>query len=100
MSRPDVPIVRAGLSGLSCALWLHEGGLSVLVLEASVGIGGRVRTDEVEGFLLDRGFQVFLMAYPEVTRVLDYGPLDFKPFYPGLPRQSSGQKEPRRETWG
>lgn len=83
MSRPDVLIVGGGLSGLSCALWLHEGGLSVLVLEASDGIGGRVRTDEVEGFLLDRGFQVFLMAYPEAQRVLDYGALDFKPFYPG-----------------
>ncbi len=99
MSRPDVLIVGAGLSGLSCALWLHEGGLSVLVLEASDGIGGGVRTDEVEGFLLDRGFQVFLMAYPEAQRVLDYGALDFKPFYPGPPRQSSECKESRREAW-
>jgi phytoene dehydrogenase-like protein len=53
------------------------------VLEASDGVGGRVRTDELDGFLLDRGFQVFLMAYPEAQRVLDYAALDFHPFYPG-----------------
>ena len=70
------------------------------MLETSDGIGGRVRTDEVEGFLLDRGFQGFPTAYPEAQRVLDYGALDFKPFYPEPMRQSSGRKEPRRVRWG
>jgi len=70
------------------------------VPEASDGIGGRVQTDEVEGFLLDRGFQVFLMAYPEAQRVLDNGALDFKPLYPEPMRQSSKHKEPRRVRWG
>jgi phytoene dehydrogenase-like protein len=98
MSRPDV-LIGAGLSGLSCVLWLHEGGFSFLGLEASDGIGGRVRTYELEGLLLDRGFQVFLMAYSEARQVLDYGALDFKPFYSGPPRQLSERKEPRREVW-
>jgi phytoene dehydrogenase-like protein len=83
MSNPDVLIVGAGLAGLCCAFRLHQSGMSSLVLEASDGVGGRVRTDKVEGFLLDRGFQVLLTAYPEARRVLDYDALNLRPFYPG-----------------
>ena len=78
-----VVIVGAGLAGLSCALELAAAGVRSLVLEASEAVGGRVRTDEVEGFLLDRGFQVLLTAYPEARRLLDYPALDLRPFYPG-----------------
>ena len=88
--KPDVVIVGAGLAGLACAIRLHEAGASVRVLEASDGVGGRVRTDVVDGFRLDRGFQVLLTAYPETRRVLDYAALDLKPFLPGaLVRRSS-----------
>ena len=82
-SSADVLIIGGGLAGLCCALRLHQGGLSFQVLEASDGVGGRVRTDKVEGFLLDRGFQVLLTAYPEARRVLDYDALQLRPFYPG-----------------
>ena len=58
-------VVGAGLAGLSCAARLQEVGVRVAVLEASDGVGGRARTDEVAGFLLDRGFQIFLTSYPE-----------------------------------
>ena len=61
---PDVLIIGAGLAGLTCARRLHERGLSVQVLEASDRVGGRVRTKTVDGFRLDRGFQVLLTAYP------------------------------------
>jgi phytoene dehydrogenase-like protein len=54
-----------------------------MVLERADGVGGRVRTDRVDGFQLDRGFQVFLSGYPEARRALDYAALDLKPFYPG-----------------
>jgi phytoene dehydrogenase-like protein len=78
-----VVVVGAGLAGLACALHLGEGGVPVRLLEASDGVGGRVRTDVVDGFRLDRGFQVLLTAYPETQRVLDYAALDLKPFLPG-----------------
>jgi phytoene dehydrogenase-like protein len=79
----QVAIIGAGLAGLSCALSLEAAGLSVSLLEASDAPGGRVRTDLVEGFRLDRGFQVMLTAYPEAKRLLDYDALQLKKFEPG-----------------
>ncbi len=83
MTNPDVLIAGGGLAGLCCALHLHRRGLRPVILEASDDVGGRVRTDEVDGFRLDRGFQVLLTAYPESRALLDYGKLDLRPFYPG-----------------
>ena len=81
---PDpVVIVGGGLSGLTCAGELHAASVELLLLEASDAVGGRVRTDEVDGFLLDRGFQVLLTAYPEAIRQLDYEALQLQPFEPG-----------------
>ena len=84
-ARPDAPVavVGAGLAGLSCAVALHDAGIPVQVYEASDGVGGRVRTDHVDGFLLDRGFQVALTAYPEMHRQLDMAALDLQAFDPG-----------------
>ena len=83
MKQVDVAIAGAGLAGLCCARRLTEAGVPCLVLEASDGLGGRMRTDEVDGFLLDRGFQVFLTAYPEAQSFLDYKALDLRAFEPG-----------------
>jgi phytoene dehydrogenase-like protein len=80
---PPVVVVGAGLAGLACATTLHVAGVDVVVLEASDGVGGRVRTDRVDGFLLDRGFQVILTAYPELHRQLDVDALDLQAFKPG-----------------
>lgn len=79
----DAIIVGAGLAGLCCANEMARNGFSYLILEASDGVGGRVRSDIVDGFILDRGFQVLLTAYPEAARTLDYKKLDLKPFEPG-----------------
>jgi phytoene dehydrogenase-like protein len=79
----EVVVIGAGLAGLRCARGLVERGRSVLVLEASKRVGGRVRTDRVEGFLLDRGFQALQTAYEEARQTLDYDALDLRAFYPG-----------------
>ncbi len=79
----DVIVVGAGVAGLTAAIELKTAGRDVLVLEASDGPGGRVRTDLVDGYRLDRGFQVLLTAYPEAQRLLDYGALNLQPFLPG-----------------
>lgn len=81
--RFDAVVVGAGLAGLAAARRLHQAGRSVVVLESSDGVGGRVRTDEVEGFHLDRGFQVLLTAYPELHRQLDVDSLHLRSFDPG-----------------
>lgn len=78
----DVVVVGSGLAGLAAATHLSAAGRDVVVVEASDGVGGRVRTDVVDGFLLDRGFQVLLTAYPEARRMLDYDALDLRWFAP------------------
>src|SRR4051812_10931046 len=87
----DVIIVGGGLAGLACAVELQRAGVACIVLESSDAPGGRVRTDRVQGFLLDRGFQVLLTAYPETQRVLDYEALRLGKFKPGA-QVRSGRK--------
>ena len=79
----EVIIVGAGLAGLSCALRLAAAKIPFVILEADRRIGGRLKTDQVDGFLLDHGFQVLQTAYPEARRVLDFKRLELKPFAPG-----------------
>ncbi len=50
-------IIGAGLAGLCCARHLTDHGVECLILEASDGVGGRMRTDRSEGFLFGRGFR-------------------------------------------
>ena len=95
----DVAVIGAGLSGLACAVKLHEAGCRVEVFEAADGIGGRVRTDRVEGFLLDRGFQVYLDAYPEAGALLDLEALDLRPFTPGALIWKAGKLRSLRDVF-
>ena len=81
--RAGVVVIGAGLAGLSAARLLHERGHHAVVLEASDGVGGRVRTDLVDGFRLDRGFQVLLTEYPELHRQFDVDALRLRSFDPG-----------------
>src|SRR5450631_1018581 len=79
----QVAIIGAGLAGLECARLLQQTGSNVVLLEASDAPGGRIRTDRVDGYLLDRGFQVLLTAYPEARRALDYKALSLRSLIPG-----------------
>jgi phytoene dehydrogenase-like protein len=81
--RNEVIIVGAGLAGLACARSLNEAGIPFLILEGDRRIGGRLKTDQVDGFMLDHGFQVLQTAYSEAHRLLDYDRLELKPFAPG-----------------
>jgi phytoene dehydrogenase-like protein len=99
VAAPRVIVIGAGLAGLACALELRRAGAEPLVLEASDGVGGRVRTDEVEGFLLDRGFQVLLTAYPEARRLLDYRSLSLRRFFPGAVVRSEGRFRRLADPW-
>jgi phytoene dehydrogenase-like protein len=98
-----VVIIGAGVAGLSCALRLQEQGISCVILEASDAPGGRVRTDSVDGFLLDRGFQVLLTAYPEAQRLLDSNALRLGTFAPGALVRIRGKfhrvSDPFRQPW-
>lgn len=87
----EVVVVGAGLAGLTCAVRLHEAGRDVVVLEASDGVGGRVRTDVVDGFRLDRGFQVLLTGYPAAARWFAYEDLDLHAFSPGVVVRRGGR---------
>ncbi|KAF6255152.1 hypothetical protein COO60DRAFT_1272702 [Scenedesmus sp. NREL 46B-D3] len=87
----DVVVVGAGLAGLNAAAVLRKHGLAPVILEAGDAVGGRTRTDNVDGFLLDRGFQIFLTGYPEARETLDYEALQLQPFYAGARVWYNGQ---------
>ncbi len=96
----DVVIVGAGLAGLSCARHLAESQVSFVVIEADERIGGRLKTDRIDGFTLNHGFQVLQTAYPEARRQLDYDLLELKAFAPGAMIRVAGKfyriSDPRR----
>ncbi|MFF9912354.1 NAD(P)/FAD-dependent oxidoreductase [Streptomyces sp. NPDC013457] len=92
----DAVVVGAGAAGLACAGDLSAEGLRVVLLEAGDTVGGRMRTDRVAGFTVDRGFQVFNTSYPQVKRRIDLRALRLRPFTPGVLVHTEGG--PRRFT--
>lgn len=83
MRDADVIVVGAGLTGLRAAYELERGGATVLVVESSDSIGGRVRSTNVDGFILDHGFQVILSGYPELKSIQGVESLGLAPFSTG-----------------
>jgi glycine/D-amino acid oxidase-like deaminating enzyme len=98
--RADVVVVGAGIAGLVAARHLHRAGLDVVLVEAGDAVGGRTRTDRVDGLLLDRGFQLLNPAYPAAIRELDLDALDLRPFGAGVVVAHGGRRsvlaDPRR----
>ncbi|MHC1561761.1 NAD(P)/FAD-dependent oxidoreductase [Actinomycetospora sp. C-140] len=97
----DVVVVGAGLAGLRAARTVARAGRSVIVCEAGDGVGGRVRTDVVDGFLVDRGFQILNTSYPALRTEIDLDALDLRRFVPGAAvRDADGRlhrlADPRR----
>ena len=78
-----VNIVGAGIAGLTCAHYLKMSSMNVCLYEASGNIGGRMQTEDFEGYKLDHGFHVLLTAYPEVKRIINYKELGLESFYTG-----------------
>ena len=88
-----IHIIGAGVSGLIAARVLENYGYHPVVIEATDRVGGRVKTDVIDGYQLDHGFQVLLTAYPAVKKHLDYEALDLQKILPGASIfKSSGQK--------
>lgn len=104
MTDHDVVIVGAGMAGLVAAIDLTDAGLDVCLLERSQRPGGRVTTDHVEGFVVDRGFQVLNTSYPQVRRRLDLPSLDLRLFTAGALVRYGGRLhrvvDPRRHPGG
>lgn len=100
----NVVIVGAGLAGLACAIRLQHAGLSVQVLEAQSTPGGRIRTDLVDGFRLDHGFQLLLTGYPELPHHFDMKALRLRPFAAGALVRHGGRfhhfADPFRDSLG
>ncbi|WP_418284553.1 NAD(P)/FAD-dependent oxidoreductase [Halorubrum sp. DTA46] len=100
----DVAVVGGGLAGLVAATRLAERGADVTLYERRPAIGGRVRTERVDGFTLDRGFQVVFTSYPAVASELDSDALDLRRFAPGAticrPGSRSVLSDPLRDPRG
>jgi len=79
----DVVVAGGGLAGLVAARHLAESGADVTLFERRDELGGRVRSREIDGYTLDRGFQVLFSAYPAARRELDFDALDLRRFSPG-----------------
>ncbi|MDP5081239.1 MAG: FAD-dependent oxidoreductase [Winogradskyella sp.] len=88
-----IHIIGAGISGLIAAKTLEENGYKSIILEATDRVGGRVKTDIVNGYQLDHGFQVLLDAYPMAIRHLDYNDLNLQAFVPGATIFSNGNAQ-------
>ena len=88
----QVHIIGGGISGLIAARVLEDSGLDPIIIEASDGIGGRLRTDTVDRHLLDHGFQVLLTAYPSLKKFLDLESLELTAFQPGSVIFDNGKK--------
>jgi protoporphyrinogen oxidase len=90
-----IGIIGAGLSGLTCAWYLKKNNIEdITIFESSEKAGGKLKTDRLGGYQMDRGFQVLLPAYPETKKVLDYDKLQLQRFQKGALIYKNGKQIP------
>ena len=89
----NIHIIGAGLSGLIAAQVLEQKGYHPTIIEATDRVGGRVKTDLIEGYQLDHGFQVLLTEYPMAKKYLDYKALELQKFYSGAVLFNDGKQK-------
>ena len=90
---PEIHIIGGGISGLIAATVLEQHGLRPTIIEASDRFGGRVKTDNIDGYSLDHGFQVLLTAYPAAKKYLDFNSLSLQEFLPGAAIFKNGKQK-------
>jgi phytoene dehydrogenase-like protein len=88
-----IHIIGAGISGLIAAQILENHGYHPTIIEASSTVGGRVKSDIVNGYTLDHGFQVLLTSYPAAKKYLDYKDLDLQKLLPGATLFKNGKSQ-------
>ena len=79
----NIVIIGSGLSGLSCAYYLKKNGINTAIYDQSNQIGGRIFSENIDGFICDNGFQILLNNYQEVKKILDYKDLNMNYFESG-----------------
>jgi len=86
-----IVIIGAGIAGLQAASHLHQMKVPFVLLEKVDHAGGRVRSDYVDGYILDHGFQVLQTNYPSVQRSFDLPALNLHVFDSGSKLWYRGQ---------
>ena len=90
----SIVIVGGGIAGLQAANILQSKGLDFILIEKSMSLGGRVQSEEFQGYILDHGFQVLQTAYPEVQRSLQISKWDLSYFQSGAYVLNEGKFKP------
>jgi phytoene dehydrogenase-like protein len=98
-SQTPIVIIGGGLAGLAAASELNHRSIPFVMIEADDRWGGRLRSDRVDGFLIDRGFQVLQTAYPEARKQLDYAALKLRNFQPGALIRTRGRFVEMSDPW-
>ena len=72
----EVIVIGAGISGLTAAYLLHAGGRDVVVFDQGDAPGGRLRSERIDGFLMEYGANSIMIPAPAVETLIAQLALD------------------------